>query len=108
MQAAHTLFDWWHQMAAMQYKYGRPSDIERKPEWPELQRLQKLMLRQMHEHTGVHEDVLLDTVQHAIIKVMGSGPASLDRHDAEAVVAEALRMAVHHEAVALQAAGVRN
>jgi len=106
--AAHTLFDWWHHVAAMQDKYGLRHDIETKPEWPEMRRLQDRMLREMHEQTRVPVPLIFEALQLALPKVMGDLPTRLTHEEAEAVVAETSRTALRRHLLALRLRGMRN
>ena len=108
IQAAHTLFDWWHQVTVMHHKYGTRAAIEGKPEWLEFQRLRKRMFREMHEHTGVSEEILNDSMQLAIMDVMGTAPTTLTRENADAVVVETIRLGLRHQITAAQIRGMRN
>lgn len=108
IQAAHTLFDWWHHVTAIHHKYGTREGIEGKPEWVEFQRLRKRMFQEMHEDTGIPEKILDDSMQLAIMGVMGTAPTTLTRENADAVVVETIRLGIRHQIAATQLTGMRN
>lgn len=107
--AARTLYDWWNHMASMQRRYGPPGpDVETAPEWPRLRRLQRRLIREMHEHTGMDPDLLFEALQLAIHHVVGPEPTPITRERAEAIVAEATRAAMRGHAAASQLKGTWN
>jgi len=105
---AHTLVDWWNQMADLHDKYGQATDIETKPEWAVMQRTQEQLLLELRESTGTPEDILFENMQRALLSVLGHEETTLSQIDATQVVAETVRLSVHEELAMARASGLLN
>ena len=108
IEVAHTLVNWWNQMAELNHKYGEAIDIETKPEWGLMQRTQERLLREFHESTGTSEDILFENIQRALVTVLGTGETTLSQEDAVEVVAETVRLSVRDEVSAVRVSGMLN
>lgn len=95
-------------MAGLNDKYGRVVDIETKPEWETMRRMQDRLLRELHELTDTAEDILFENLQHALVRVLGNEVTTLDQRAAKEVVAETVRLSVRDELVAARVNEILN
>lgn len=105
MEATNSLTVWWDLMADMHAKYGTPEDIEKKPEWSLLQEAQEDLLQELFKLTGTPTEVLFESVQNAMIHVLGEQETTLSEEQAERIVRETVRLALEHEVKQAQASG---
>lgn len=108
IQAAQTLYNWWNLMAEMYAKYGTPVDIEEKPEWEQLQKIQQDLLHSLEIHTGTPEEILFENVQRALLEVLGTEETVLSYDEAVEVVEVAIRFSLQEEIQVVRASGLLN
>lgn len=97
-------------MALMYERYGAAEDIEEKPEWEEVQQLQRGWLELLEKQTASAQEALFEEVQQAINEVLGvrDVPVSLDFETATRIVRRAVDRVLRDEAEAAMASGMVN
>jgi hypothetical protein len=99
IEATQTLCNWWDVMADMRAKYGTSApDIEEKPEWDILQQIQDEMLEKLQCLTGASQEVLFESVQQAMFRVLGMHEEIvLTPEQAQEIIRVAVHLAMSHE-----------
>lgn len=107
MNTAHTLVDWWNQMATIYGRYGTAREVERTPEWLRLRTLQRRLITEMGTVAGADSDVLLDSLCD-VVEEQGDRPLCLDLPRARRMTAEIMRRAALAQVYADVARGMLN
>jgi hypothetical protein len=104
------LLKWWDAMGAMYEKYGDALDIEEKPEWPEMCRLQQEWVDTLAATLGSDPDVLFDKATVAMSTVLdeSESPTALTREQADEIVRLTVDLTLASEARAAKAIGMLN
>jgi len=95
-------------MALLYDRYGAAVDVEEKPEWIEVQELQRGWLAELEEKTGSDQEMLFEKTQVAISQVLGTTndvAVSLSIEQAEEIVQTAVDLVLTTEVQAAQASG---
>ena len=98
-------------MALLYERYGAAMDIEEKPEWTEVQELQRGWLAELEEKTGSDQEMLFEKTQTAIGQVLGATndvAISLSLGQAVEIVQTAVNLVLTTEVQAAQASGSIN
>jgi len=96
-------------MATMQAKYGSPDDIETRPEWSILEKIQGRLLEQLGQLSGSPQEVLFETVQEAMFQTLGMDEeVVLSRDQAEEIVQLAVDLALLRESQTARQQGQLN
>ena len=110
-QVAEIFLKWWDAMALLYQRYGPTADVEEKPEWEEVMQLQRGWLAELAKMTASDEDVLFETVQVAIGRVLGRAndvEVALALEDAVRIIEEAVSITLTTEVRRAEAAGMVN
>ena len=109
-ETAVIFLKWWNAMALMYERYGDAHDIEDKPEWEEVQQLQRGWLEHLRDQTGSDPEALFDTIQLAITDVLGitDNAVTLDLETAETIVRKAVERVLGVEVRQAKASGMVN